>query len=558
MDAGSALTRITGRPAGDECAAHAFHSGRPCQWRRFESVCVTVLGGAASGPIVLARKWTYTPDHSSCTLPIHIRRLCSASRHGPHESGRAMLTLHPSGTRPLYAQIIETLQREIADGNAPRRNATSLVAPTRQRSPRQPHHRRHRVRRARGGGSDRVARRIGHLRPAAVDTTATGWAQRRDRGRTSAPALPPWQRELVPTVNVEREQVLGHVLRGPLTPDTIGFAWGAGDPRLIPMTEFRRALLDVLDQDGPAALGPEGGTGYPPLRQWLATYLRQNGLDATPDDIVITGGTQQTISLVAATLLQPGDRVITEEPTWPGALEVFAAAGARVIGIPLDEGGMRHDRLVDALEHEQPRLIYTVPTFQNPTGAVMSARRRRALCALAEQYGVPILEDDHVREVRFGQPIPPPLAAFDRRGDVIHAGGFTKSLIPSLRIGYVVARGPLREALIARKRTVDLFGSALMQRTLATFLESGAVARHWRRVSRIYHRRHTVMLRALERHFPPGSKVERRLRRPGALGARAGGGLRCRAARRGGRGRSRVCARSGLFPRSPRINPICG
>ena len=330
------------------------------------------------------------------------------------------------------------------------------------------------------------------------------------RGNTTAsPAaatLPPWQRDLVHPVNLEREATLDHVLRGPLTHDTIGFAWGAGDPRLIPMTEFRRALADVLDRDGPTALGPEGGAGYPPLRHWLADYLRQNGLDAAPDDIIVTGGTQQTISLVAATLLQPGDRVITEMPTWPGALEVFEAAGARVIGIPLDRGGMQLDRLVDALERERPRLIYTVPTFQNPTGAVMSAVRRRALCALAEQYGVPILEDDHVREVRFGQPIPPPLAAFDRRGDVIHAAGFTKSLIPSLRIGYVVARGPLREALIARKRTADLFGSALMQRALTTFLESGAVARHWRRVSRIYHRRYAVMLRALERHFPPGSQ----------------------------------------------------
>ena len=134
----------------------------------------------------------------------------------------------------------------------------------------------------------------------------------------------------------------------------------------------------------------------------------------------------------------------------------------------------------------------------------MSARRRRALCALAEQYGVPILEDDHVREVRFGQPPirwPPSIVV-----GTSFMPGFTKSLIPSLRIGYVVARGPLREALIARKRTVDLFGSALMQRALTTFLESGAVARHWRRVSRIYHRRHTVMLHALERHFPPGSQ----------------------------------------------------
>jgi GntR family transcriptional regulator / MocR family aminotransferase len=417
-----------------------------------------------------------------------------------------MLTLHPSGTRPLYAQIIETLQREIADGNLP--------AGTRLPSSRQLANDLH-VSRITVVTAYAELEAVGAIESRGGSGTYVlpPWTPPRPAGRSGetpaallAPTFPPWQCELVPTVNMEREQVLGQVLRGPLTPDTIGFAWGAGDPRLIPMTEFRRALLNVLDHDGPAALGPEGGTGYPPLRQWLATYLRQNGLDATPDDIVITGGTQQTIALVAATLLQPGDRVITEEPTWPGALEVFAAAGARVIGIPLDEGGMRHDRLVDALEHEQPRLIYTVPTFQNPTGAVTSARRRQALCALAEQYGVPIFEDDHVREVRFGQPIPPPLAAFDRRGDVIHAGGFTKSLIPSLRIGYVVARGPLREALIARKRTVDLFGSALMQRTLATFLESGAVAHHWRRISRIYHRRHTVMLRALEGHFPPGSK----------------------------------------------------
>jgi DNA-binding transcriptional MocR family regulator len=167
---------------------------------------------------------------------------------------------------------------------------------------------------------------------------------------------------------------------------------------------------------------------------------------------------------------------------------------------------MQTEPLVAAVEREHPRLIYTVPTFQNPTGAVMSAQRRRMLCALAARHEVPVLEDDHVREVRFGQPIPPPLAAFDRRGNVIHAGGFTKSLIPALRIGYVVAHGPLREALIARKRAADLFGSALMQRALASFLESGAVARHWRRVSRVSGRRHAAMLRALEHHFPPGSR----------------------------------------------------
>lgn len=299
--------------------------------------------------------------------------------------------------------------------------------------------------------------------------------------------------------------MLRQVLRGPLAPDTINFAWEAGDPCLVPTAEFRRTLTDVLDEDGAAALGPEQADGYPPLRRNVTGYLRQLGLDVTPDDVMITAGTQQVIAMVAATLVQPGDRVIVESPTWPGALDAFQARQAELISIPVDADGMRVDLLESVLAREQPRLIYTIPTFQNPTGAVMSAVRRRALVTLAARYGVPILEDDHVREVRFGDPIPPPLAAFDRHGNVIHAGSFTKSLIPALRLGYVVARGPLREWLTSLKRSSDLFSSTLMQRTLSRYLEEGAVQRHWKRVSRVYRHRHGTILSALGRHFPPGS-----------------------------------------------------
>jgi GntR family transcriptional regulator / MocR family aminotransferase len=214
-----------------------------------------------------------------------------------------MLTLQPSGTRPLYEQISETLQREIADGTLP--------AGTRLPSSRQ-------LARDLRVSRITVVTAYAELEAAGAIEARAGsgtyvlppWMPPQTGGRIgetaafpSASALPPWQRDLVHPVNAEREATLAHVLRGPLTPDTIGFAWGAGDPRLIPMTEFRRALADVLDRDGPSALGPEGGAGYPPLRHWLADYLRQNGLVATPDDILVTGGTQQTISLVAATLL---------------------------------------------------------------------------------------------------------------------------------------------------------------------------------------------------------------------------------------------------------------
>lgn len=413
-----------------------------------------------------------------------------------------MLTLDARGDRPLYHQIMETLRRDIADGTLP---AGARLPSSRQLA------RDLRVSRITvvTAYAELEAEGIIESRAGSGAFVLPPWQPpqlaRRD-AETADDDLPVWQRRLSSGVDPTREAMLAHVLRGPLTTDAIAFAWGAGDPRLIPLTEFRRALVDVLDRDGAAALGPEGGSGYLPLRYWLAGYLRQYGIAVTSDDVLITAGTQQTIMLVAETLLQPGDAVVVETPTWPGALEAFAAIGARAVGVPLDKEGIQIDPLVAALERERPRLIYTVPTFQNPTGTVMSARRHRALCELAERFGVPILEDDHVREVRFGQPIPPPLAAFDWHGNVIHAGGFTKSLIPTLRIGYVVARGPLRESLVARKRATDLFGSALMQRALTAFLESGAVARHWRRVSRVYGRRHATMLRALERHLPPGSR----------------------------------------------------
>jgi 2-aminoadipate transaminase len=118
---------------------------------------------------------------------------------------------------------------------------------------------------------------------------------------------------------------------------------------------------------------------------------------------------------------------------------------------------------------------------------------------------VPILEDDNMREVRFGSPIPPPLAAFDRHGDVLYAASFTKSLIPALRLGYLVARGPVREALVLQRRSLDMFSSTLLQRALYRYLESGDVHAHWKHTRRVYRRRHAAMIDALRRHFPPGA-----------------------------------------------------
>jgi GntR family transcriptional regulator / MocR family aminotransferase len=404
--------------------------------------------------------------------------------------------LHPDSDVPLYKQIGQGLRREITTGSI----QPEARLPSSRQLARDLAVSRITVANA---YADLVADGVVEARPGAGTFVLPPWplAAAIDDG-VEDDALPTWQTALHPDCQPERDRMLRQVLRGPIVADTIPFAWGAGDPRLVPTTEFRRTLTDVLDEDGAAALGPEQADGYPPLRCRLADYLRHLGLNVGADDLLITGGTQQAMSLVAATLLLPGDRVVVECPTWPGALDAFTARGATIIGVPMDDEGMCARGLQDVLEREQPRLIYTVPTFHNPTGIVMSAARRRTIVTLAARHGVPIFEDDHVREVRFGSPIPPPLAAFDRCGNVIHASSFTKSLIPALRLGYIVARGPLREQLITRKRTSDLFSSTLMQRALDRYLAQGAVDRHWQRVSRVYRRRHTVMLAALEHHFP--------------------------------------------------------
>ena len=317
--------------------------------------------------------------------------------------------------------------------------------------------------------------------------------------------VPAWQERFRSRPVGARERMLGQALRSMGPKDTMSFAWGAGDMRLFPADQFRRILADVLHSEGGVALGPESPQGFPGLREALARYLRQQGIEVGAADVLITGGTQQAINLVARTLLQPGDRVVVEAPTWPGALDVFEGQGAQIIGVPLDAEGMRIDVLQRVLEREQPRLIFAIPTFQNPTGSAMSAARRQQIVALSHRHGVPILEDDNMREVRFGSPVPPPLAAFDRYGDVIYAASFTKSLIPALRLGYLVARGPVREALVVQRRALDMFSSTLLQRALCRYLESGDIHAHWKHTRRVYPRRHAVMIGALRRHFPAGA-----------------------------------------------------
>ncbi len=319
----------------------------------------------------------------------------------------------------------------------------------------------------------------------------------------------PWESHLAPGAHPAREGMLGQVFRGALAHDAVSFAWGAGDPRLFPVDEFRTIINGILRRARGAALGPEETQGNPQLRASFAAYLRRLDIPATADGVMVTSGSQQAIDLVIGALVRPGDRVAVEDPTWPGALGALEAAGAAIVGIPLDEHGMRLDTLEEALERGGVRLIYTVPTYQNPTGTVMPASRRRDLVKLARRHGVPILEDDALREVRFGSPLPPALAALDHGGNVIGVGSFSKSVMPAARLGYLVAPSALLRWAVARKRSLDLFCSPLLQRAMSAYLESGEAVRYWKRISRIYGQRQRAMADALARHFPRGARWSR-------------------------------------------------
>lgn len=314
-----------------------------------------------------------------------------------------------------------------------------------------------------------------------------------------------WQKQLPGRASPARDQMLREAMRSPDDRSFLCFAGTRGDVRLFPTREFGRTLAQVLHDDGPISLDYESGEGYLPLREALARYLKHYGLQAEPDNILITAGAQQAIQLVSQALLQPGDRVVVESPTYPGALVAFESRGANVIGVSMDTEGMRLNELEHAIVQQRPSLIYTIPTFQNPTGIVMSATRRSQVAWLANQHGVPVLEDDYMREVRFWNPIPPPLAVWDKCGDVIYVGSFSKSLLPALRLGFVIARGPILECLVTLKRASDICSSGLVQRVLCRYLESGALHRHWKHISRVYRRRQSVMISALRRHFPDGA-----------------------------------------------------
>ena len=278
---------------------------------------------------------------------------------------------------------------------------------------------------------------------------------------------------------------------------------GVGDRSQFPVKDFIKSIQAVIRRDGVEALEyGEFSSGYAPLRQTVVNVLASQGIQTRADQVLITSGSQQALSLACLVLLKPGDTILVESPTYNLGLELFRSFNLNIAGIPVDQHGMQVDHLEALLQEHHPKLIYTIPNFQNPTGACLSSPRRHALIELAARYNMPILEDDYAGDLRYEGRAQPAVKALDANGHVIYAGTFSKMLMPGLRLGFIVADGPIFQRLLHEKWVNDLTTSTLIQRTLDEYVTVGRYQAHLRRSARHNRIRRDTMLTAIRRYLP--------------------------------------------------------
>ena len=291
---------------------------------------------------------------------------------------------------------------------------------------------------------------------------------------------------------------LRNLVRAAADPEVVSFA--AGIPALdrFPTEAFAAALERALGRGAPAALGLSPTEGEPRLRAAMAARA-----GVRPEEILVVGGAQQGLDLVARCLLDPGDAVVMDRPGYLGAIQAFRAAGAHLIG--WDVAGADFDELEDLLIRYRPKLLYTNPTFQNPTGRTLPLPLRRELLDLAARHRLPILEDEPYRELAFAGTPPPSLHALDERRLVIHLGTFSKTLAGGLRLGWLAAAEAIVDQLALVKGRTDVCSPTLTQLAVADLLTAGGFDAHLRDRRAEHARRHAAVLTALDRHLPPGA-----------------------------------------------------
>ncbi len=289
-------------------------------------------------------------------------------------------------------------------------------------------------------------------------------------------------------------------------PGVLDMAAGAPSPALFPVSRFKELLDEVLDRDGGWAFGYQESAGWPPFREAVAEYMRDaHGIDCEAADIRIVSGAQQGIDLAAKALLGPRDSVATESPTYRGALSVFWSRGAETIPVPIEGDGPAIDAMERIVRERKPRLAYVIPRYQNPTTVCWTETKMRGLLEMAERGDFYVLEDDLLSDLSYGpRPAPSSLKAMDSGDRVIYVRGFSKVLMPGLRLGAVVIPKALRERFEAAKRATDISTDGLTQRALDLYLRRGLHRDQLERLGKHYARVYEAAVAAARKLEPLG------------------------------------------------------
>ncbi len=290
-------------------------------------------------------------------------------------------------------------------------------------------------------------------------------------------------------------------------PDIISFAGGAPDPDLYPTEKFAKIAKEVLEEEGKTALSYGITEGYAPLRQWTKERLVAQGIIKDSDDVIIVSGGQQGIDLCSKSLINPGDGVVCEEPSFIGGLNCFRSYNAELFGVPVLDDGLDTDALEELLKnHSNIKLLYTISTFQNPSGITISLEKRKKILELAEKYDILIYEDNPYGELRFSGEQVPTLKSLDENGRVIYFGSYSKVLAPGMRLGFTSAPAPLLERMIICKQTQDVHTNVLSQMIAYRFVTTYSIDEHIEGLRKAYGKKCKLMMDLMDEHFPKSVK----------------------------------------------------
>jgi len=318
-----------------------------------------------------------------------------------------------------------------------------------------------------------------------------------------------WDSYFAKRTELTTRSTIRELLKYTIQPEVISFAGGLPAPELFPVERIRQATNTVLTQHGPEALQYSTTEGMPELRSFLAQRLSSETLSVKPENILMCTGSQQALDLIARLFLNEHDRVILENPTYLGMLQTLNPYDLTYLPVTTDDDGMRIEALPELLR-QQPKLMYVVPTYQNPQGTTLTKQRRLDLIHMLEPYPVPLVEDNPYSELCYTGEIEPSLMELDAQslgirelnGRVIYTSTFSKILSPGLRVGWIAAPLPVIDKLVAVKQSTDLHTSTFVQYIINEVVRDGFLESHIAQLRTTYRQRRDIMLAAMEHYFP--------------------------------------------------------